>query len=128
MTNNNPVIVTANEKGACLEIVVDDHNKLSIIGERKEELFRIIVKQGDRYASLMGDMELMACNLDVVPGQEIPGRIVIEEQFEPFIPDDPLCLIKTKNGKICRKDGKVIYSRSYLTYKLSDVDQIIEED
>lgn len=101
--------------------------ELITTGENSQELYRIIVNSGERYASMVGDLSLiLSLNLEV--GATVSGRIVVIDQFEPIIPDDPLVLTKMKNGKICRKDGKVIYRQMFLTYDPRIQDFIIEED
>jgi hypothetical protein len=63
------------------------------------------------------------------PGDELKGgRIIVKEQLEPLDPDNPEFLVKKKKGKICRKNGKVIYSHSYFTYNKKDYDELIQED
>lgn len=111
------VIVMGNGHGGCIEADVDE-----------PEEYSIIVRQGDRFAMLIGDINLMM-ETGLQAGDEIKnGRIVVKESFEPVDPDNPEYMIKRKNGLICRKDGKVIYSHSYFTYNRQDFDQIIKED
>ena len=62
-------------------------------------------------------------------GEELKkGRIIIKESFDPSDPNNPEFLIKKKKGRVCRKEGKIIYSHSYFTYDVLDFDQIINED
>jgi len=101
--------------------------ELITTGENSQELYRIIVNSGERYASMVGDLSLiLSLNLEV--DSTVSGRIVIIDQFDPIIPEDPLALVKMKDGKICRKEGKVIYRQMFLTYDHRIKDFIIQED
>ncbi len=123
----NPVIVTDAGRGSPIELRVE--------GEYSDPIYQAILKQGDRYASLVGDLDLIM-SLDLKVGRPVlegqvvlgTGRIVVQDQYEPIIPDDPLVQVKMKQGKICRKDGKVIYRNSFFTYNTSMQDIIIDED
>lgn len=127
MNNENPVIVTDAGKGSPIELKVE--------GEYSEEIYRAILKQGDRYASIVGDLDIIM-SLDLEVGKPImegkvvygTGRIVVQDQYDPIVPEDPLCMVKMKNGQICRKNGRVIYSSSFFTYNPDMQDYIIEED
>ena len=115
-SKNEPILVVSNSKGGCIEVDVSDPDECCII-----------VKQGDRYASLIGNVGLLM-DTGLEAGKELKGgRIITKERFEPYDPDDPEFLVKKKNGKICRKDGKVIYTHSYFTYDKKDYDELIEE-
>ena len=120
MTEENkrePVIVLNNGRGGCMEADLTENDE-----------YTIIVKQGDRYAALVGDINLMM-EMSLEPGEELKnGRIIVKESLEPLDPDKPDFLIKKKNGKVCKKGGKPIYSHSYFTYDRHDYDVIIEED
>jgi hypothetical protein len=114
------VVVQKNRFDGMIDVLIE--------GEAAEQIYMICLKQGPRYAHLVGDMDLMM-EIPLVPGQELTkGHIVTKERFEPWIKDDVLALLKMKNGKCCRKDGKVIYSYNYFTYNMDDVDEIIQED
>ncbi len=111
------VIVMDNGRGGCIEADIDE-----------PEEYNIIVKQGDRYAMLVGDINLMM-ETGLQAGDEIKnGRIIVKESFAPVDPNDPEYMIKKKNSMICRKEGKVIYSHSYFTYDRKDADVIIQGD
>jgi hypothetical protein len=125
-----PVVVTKNDYGGSIDIdILEEHNST------------ITVKQGGRYAQLVGDIPLLiATNLaagDVLqPVQGIRNgkliarhwRIIIKESLEPFDVDDPEIYIKKKDGKTCTKDGKIIYTHSYVSYEEDEFDEIIEPD
>jgi hypothetical protein len=109
-----PVIVTGNKYGGCIESVDDGYH--------------IIVKQGKKHAILAGDIGLVL-DMNLNSGDVIKyGKIVTKESFDAPVPEDPLFCIKMNKDKICRKDGKVIYSHSYFTYNTKDNDEIIKED
>ena len=113
-----PIVVVGNSRGGCIEIDKQDPDECCII-----------LKQGDRYAALIGNIGLlMETRLEA--GSELTrGRIVTLEQFEPYDPEDPEFLLKKRpDGTVCRKDGKAIYTHSYFTYKETEPDIIIEPD
>lgn len=112
-----PVVVLDNGRGGCMEADLAKYDE-----------YTIIVKQGDRYAALVGNMTLMV-DMDLKPGDQIKyGRIIVKESLEPLDPSRPEFLLKWKNGKLCMKNGNPIYSYSYFTYNRRDYDEIIESD
>lgn len=114
------VIVQENGHDGIVNILTDR--------EQDEQMFMICLKQGPKFAHIAGDMELIM-SISVEPGQSLSrGHIVTKERFTPWIEDNPLALLKMKNGRCCRKDGKVIYSYNEFTYNNNEQDVIIEED
>lgn len=112
------IVVLGNSQGGCIDVDLEDPNECCII-----------LKQGNRRAALIGSIGLlMETNLEA--GTVLKnGRIITKEQHEPFVPDDPLFLLKkTADGVVCRKAGKAIYTHSYFTYDKRDYDEIIEPD
>src|SRR4051812_49535329 len=94
-----PVIVTENRKGGAIDLDIEDEHESTII-----------VRQGERYALLVGDIPLLiSTNLkagDVL--QPVQGirkgklivrhwRIIIKESLEPFDPANPELYVKRKN-------------------------------
>jgi hypothetical protein len=125
-----PVIVTDNGHGGCIDIdIIDEYEST------------IIVKQGERYAQLIGDIPLLI-STDLHPGdilKPIRGikhgkmvfrewKIIVKESLDPFEPDHPEWHLKKKDGKVCTKDGKPIYSHSYVTYEEDEFDELIDGD
>jgi hypothetical protein len=125
-----PVIVTENRHGGAIDLDIEDEHESTII-----------VRQGERYALLVGDIPLLiSTNLkagDVL--QPVQGirkgklivrhwRIIIKESLEPFDPAYPELYVKKKNDKVCTKGGKVIYTHSYVSFEEDEFDEIIEED
>ncbi len=115
--NTIPILVVSNSKGGCIEVDVSDPDECCII-----------VKQGDRYASLIGNVGLLM-DTGLEAGKELKGgRIITKERLEPYDPDDPEFLVKRRNGRVCRRNGQVIYTHSYFTYDKRDYDEIIQAD
>ena len=116
-TKTPPVLVVRNSKGGCIDVDVDDPEECCII-----------IKQGNRFASLVGDIALLI-DTGLEAGKELKGgRIITKEQLEPYDPENPEFLVKKVNGKTCRKDGQLIYSHNYFTYDKKDYDEIIKQD
>lgn len=112
-----PIVVMSNGQGGCIDVNFEEPDQCTII-----------LKQGSRHAALVGDLELLM-ETGLKAGQEVRnGRIIVKDSLEPYEPDDPLFLLKKRNGKICYKNGKAIYSHSYFTYDKKDQDELIEED
>lgn len=63
-------------------------------------------------------------------GEEIEGKIVIEEQLQPFNPNNPDYHIKKAGdtGIICSIAGNPIYRRTLYTDSLSAEDTLIQHD
>lgn len=59
--------------------------------------------------------------------QELPGKILVIESFEPFNTEDPDRDIKRagRDGVICRVDDQPIYRKTIYTTDLEAQDQII---
>jgi hypothetical protein len=111
------VIVMSNSHGSCL-----------YVNSNTSQNFNILVKQGNKTALLVGDLNLII-DMNLKSGNVIKhGKIVTKESFEAIDSDDLMFCIKMNNNKICRKNGKVIYSHSYFTYDTKDTDEIITED
>jgi len=113
---NEKVVVTQNKYGGCIECI-----------DPTNEVYNIIIRQGYKFATLTGNLEtLLQTQLEsgsIIYG----GKIITKESFSPPTDDPSLCL-KQKEGKLCKKNGKVIYSHSYFTYDNTDKDEIIKED
>jgi len=62
------------------------------------------------------------------PGQEIEGRIIIEESLTPFDKKDPDRHLKKagNTGILCLQDGKPIYRRTRFSYNSNAKDEFIE--
>lgn len=125
-----PVIVTENGQGGCIDLdLVEEHEST------------IIVRQGDRYAQLIGDIPLLI-STELKPGdvlQPVRGikhgkmvfrewRIIVKESLEPFDPEHPNLYLKMVNGRACTKDGRPVYQHSYVTYEEDEFDEIIDCD
>jgi hypothetical protein len=61
-------------------------------------------------------------------GQELPGKIVIVEQTEPFNKTNPDMDLKVagQTGIICMKDGKKIYRKHFYTVFTDADDEMIQ--
>jgi hypothetical protein len=59
--------------------------------------------------------------------QELPGKIIVIESFEPFNPENPDRDLKIagKTGVICRHDDQPIYRQSFYTTNIDAEDQFI---
>lgn len=77
-------------------------------------------------ALLHGTVEELEC-LNFVPGQVIPGKIVIKESLTPFNMKNPLADVKVAGdtGIICMLDGMPIYRKCFYTTNDNDQDETI---
>jgi hypothetical protein len=116
-----PIIVVPNNYESIIDIVIKPNIK-------DRDVCRVKLQQGDKIAYLLGDLSLIM-SLNLEPYQNLQkGKIVTKEKLYPFDLKRPNSFIKKKNNKVCKKDGRVIYSQSYYTYNMKDQDDIIQED
>lgn len=84
------VTVVVNKYGGMINMLVD--------GDYDDQIYMIRLKQSNKSVRLYGDIE-MVIGVSLEPGEELMnGKIVTKERFEPWISEDPLALLKMKNG------------------------------
>lgn len=124
------VIVTDNSRGGCIDLDLQDEHESTII-----------VRQGDRYAQLIGDIPLLI-STDLKPSDVLKPvrgikhgkmvfrewRIIVKESLEPFDPEHPNSYLKMVNGRACTKNGRPVYQHTYVTYEEDEFDEIIDCD
>lgn len=128
---NSKVIVSGEESGAV--VYTSEHNP--DYGYFKVEQVRSIVDDNGflsrkKVTALVPGLveDLLAMNL--VKGQSIEGKIIVEESLEPFNKKQPKRDLKVAGdtGIACTLGGMPIYRRTKFTFNESAVDTRIEHD
>ena len=89
-----------------------------VIGEKVHTRWRMGWLEGDLYNLL---------DIAWIPGSKTGGKVVIKEQYDPPVLDDPERFLKWKNGKVCRVDGRPVYMLQYYTFKALEPDILIQD-
>lgn len=122
-----------------VKVTADQHGNVIIVSKNNPEYGSIRVEQeaiqineqgwlktAKRFAFIKGKVEeLAACKYK--KGDEIVGKIVVKESFEPFNPENPEKNLKMagNSGVVCRYNDQPIYRESFFTTNMNAHDELI---
>lgn len=123
------VIVTESEKGGSLYITSKDgvvSASIVVMQDRYQLIRRKGILTQTRYAELVDDISRMV-SLNLRPGDQLPGNIVIKTQFSPVDTiNEELYKLKDLQGEeITDEFGRQVWLKSYYTEDPLDEDDCV---
>lgn len=130
MKPTNSVVVTATPEG---QIVTPSSNNPEY-GYIRVEHTRAVFEGGwarkKTISALIPGKTAELKDLGFTAGMELPGRVQVKEQLEPFNADNPDsdAKIAGETGIPCCLDGEQIYRKTFYTESEADVDVLIQHN
>lgn len=125
---NGKVRVTADENGTVIGVSANNPEYGYV---RVEQVVTQVNDEGwlrlaKRSALLKGKVEDLI-DMDYKEGQELSGKIIVKESFDPFNPENPDRDLKIAGdtGITCRVDDLPIYRQTFYTLNESATDELI---
>lgn len=126
---NTKVVVTADELGNVITSSLNEDIGYIRIEQQSNIILGNWIKNQNRSCLIFGKInDLQALNFKA--GQELDGKIIVEESFIPFNAKNAEREMKIAGdtGVVCRVDDQPIYRRTRYTTNLQEQDVLIQHN
>ena len=126
---NTKVIVTADDLGNVINSSLNDQIGYISIQQNTNSISSNWIKQQKRSCLIFGKIEDLQ-KFDFKAGQELDGKIIVEESFVPFNSNNSERELKIAGdtGVVCRVDDQPIYRRTRYTTNPDEQDVLIQHN